>query len=178
MTTNPGPGIKFVGVQCTSTSEVKTMKRTVLIFGLISGAISSAMMILTLPLLDRIGFDHGEVLGYTMIVLSFLMVFFGIRSYRENVSRGKISFGRAFSVGILITLISCAFYVITWEIIYFKVAPDFADKFAAHVIEKAKASGATQQAIEAKTEEMKQFKVMYDKPLFNAALTFMEPFPV
>jgi hypothetical protein len=154
------------------------MKRIVLIFGLISGAMSSAMMMVTLPLLDRIGFDKGEILGYTMMVVAFLMVFFGIRAYRENVGGGKISFGRAFSIGILITVISCAFYVITWEFIYFKIAPDFADKFAAHVVEKTKASGASQQAIDAKIEEMKQFKVMYDKPLFNAAVTFMEPFPV
>src|SRR5688500_7548370 len=94
------------------------MKKTVVTFGLISGALSSGMMLLTLPLLDRIGFDRGAVIGYTGIVLSFLMVFFGIRSYREQAG-GAITFGRGFTVGILITLISCVFYVITWEIIYF-----------------------------------------------------------
>jgi Protein of unknown function (DUF4199) len=154
------------------------MKRIVLIFGIISGVISSAMMLSMLLVLDRIGFDKGEILGYTMMVVSFLMVFFGIRSYRENVGGGKISFGRAFSIGILITIISCAFYVITWEFVYFKIAPDFADKYAAYVVDKARTSGASEQAIDAKIEEMKQFKAMYDKPLFNAAITFMEPLPV
>ena len=28
-----------------------------------------------------IDFDHGEIFGYAAMVLSFLMVFFGIRSY-------------------------------------------------------------------------------------------------
>jgi len=43
------------------------MKRTVLIFGLISGAISALMMVITVPFLDSIGFDRAEVevLGYT-----------------------------------------------------------------------------------------------------------------
>ncbi len=71
------------------------MKRTVLIFGLISGAISSAMMLLTLPLIDRgtINFENGEVIGYTAIFLSFLLVFFGIRSYRERYSvEGQAAF--------------------------------------------------------------------------------------
>jgi len=36
------------------------------------------------------------------------MVFFGIRSYRDNVGGGTITFGKAFTVGILITLLSCA----------------------------------------------------------------------
>ena len=84
------------------------MKRIVLIFGLISGAISSAMMFMTMPLLHNgtINYRNGEVIGYTAIILSFLLVFFGIRSYREH-NGGTITFGRAFSVGILITLISC-----------------------------------------------------------------------
>ncbi len=51
------------------------MKKTVLIFGLISGAVSSLMMIATVPFLDRIGHDKGGyVVGYTAIVLSFLLV--------------------------------------------------------------------------------------------------------
>jgi len=71
------------------------MKKVVIVFGLISGVISSAMMFLTLPLINNgtINFDNGLVVGYTAIVLSFLLVFFGIRSYRENAG-GTISFGR------------------------------------------------------------------------------------
>jgi hypothetical protein len=63
------------------------MKKTVLTFGLISGALSSLMMVATVPFEDKIGFDKGEFVGYTIIVLSFLLVFFGIRSYRDNVGR-------------------------------------------------------------------------------------------
>lgn len=154
------------------------MKKTVVTFGLLSGAVSSLMMLLTVPFLDRIGFDSGEVLGYTTIVLSFLLVFFGVRSYRENVGGGTMTFGRGFTVGILITLVSCACYVVTWEIIYFKLAPGFADKYSAYAIEKTRASGAGQHAVEETARQMQQFKQMYDRPLINAAITFVEPFPI
>ncbi|MEA3245348.1 MAG: DUF4199 family protein, partial [Gemmatimonadota bacterium] len=70
------------------------MKRIVLTFGLISGGILSLMMLATLPFIDRIGFDNSEVIGYTSMVAGFLMVFFGIRSYREQVGGGSITFGR------------------------------------------------------------------------------------
>ena len=70
------------------------MKKTVLTFGLISGVMSSLMMLATLPFMHRIGFDHGLVVGYTAIVLSFLLVFSGIRLYRENVGNGSITFGQ------------------------------------------------------------------------------------
>ena len=154
------------------------MKKTVLTFGLISGAISSLMMLAYLPFVDRIGFDKGAVIGYTAIVLCFLLVFFGIRSYRENVGNGSITFGRAFGVGILITLISCAFYVVTWEIIYFKLMPDFAEKFTNYAVGQVRASGASQQVIDAKLQEMKSFTAMLNNPLYNAAITFTEPFPI
>lgn len=154
------------------------MKKTVLIFGLISGAISAAMMFATVPFVYRIGFDKGLVVGYTTIVLSFLLVFFGIRSYRENVGGGTITFGRAFAVGILITLISCVCYVVAWEILYYNFMPDFGDKYSAYVLEKAKAAGATAEAIQAQMEEAKKLKQILDNPFLNAAATFTEPFPI
>jgi hypothetical protein len=154
------------------------MKRTVLVFGLIAGGLSSLMMLGTLPLVERIGFDKGEVIGYTSMVLAGLLIFFGIRSYRENVGSGTISFGRALSVGLLISLIATICYVATWEVIYFKVMPEFGDKFATYMVDQVKASGASPETIEAKKKEAQEFKVMYDKPLINAAITFLEPMPV
>jgi hypothetical protein len=154
------------------------MKKTVLTFGLIAGAILSLMMFSVIPFVDKIGFDKGEIIGYTTMVLSFLLIFFGIRSYRENVGEGTISFGRAFAVGILITVIASLCYVVAWEIIYFNFMHDFVDKYAAHMVEQVKASGATQEAIQAKLQEMKKFKQLYENPFFNAAITFTEPLPV
>src|SRR5947209_13787500 len=125
------------------------MKRTVLVFGVISGVISSAMMFLTLPLINRgvINHDNGEVIGYTAIFLSFLLVFFGIRSYRENRGGGAITFGRAFAIGILITLISTLFYVASWEVLYFNFMPDFGDKYATAAVAKMRQKGASDAAI-------------------------------
>lgn len=154
------------------------MKRIVLTYGLISGAIIAALMVATIPFLDRIGFDYGMVIGYTSMVVAFLLVFFGIRSYRETVGKGEISFGRAFKVGILITLISCVCYVVAWEILYFNFLPDFAEKYSNYMIEKERASGATAEQLAKKVEELKSLKSIYDNPFLNAAVTFLEPFPV
>jgi hypothetical protein len=153
------------------------MKKTVLIFGGISGSIMAAMMFATLPFVGKISANKGMVIGYTTIVLSFLLVFFGIRSYRENVGGGTITFGRAFAVGILIALISSALYVLTWEIIYFGV-PGFAAQFDAMCLAHARESGGTPEQIQAAVQQMKNFIAMYQNPLHNAAITFTEPFPI
>ena len=154
------------------------MKKTVLTFGLISGFFMIAMMTLSLALSERIGFGHSLVLGYTILILGSLLVFFGIRSYRENIGGGRISFGRALAVGILITLVASVCYVVTWEIIYFKFMPDFADKYAAYMIEKARAAGESAQKIQAIADEMKSMKATLNNPFLNAAFSFLEPFPI
>ena len=117
------------------------MKRVVLTFGLISGAILSMMMVATMPFMDKIGFDRALIVGYTTMVLAFLLVFFGIRSYRETIGDGRISFLRALGVGLLITTIASICYVISWEILSHTLLPDFAEKCAAHEIAQIRASG-------------------------------------
>ena len=155
------------------------MKKIVLVFGLISGGLMALFMFATMPFIDKIGMDKGYFVGYTGMVLAFMLVFFGIRSYRENVGGGAITFGRAFAVGILIAVISSVCYVIAWEILYFNFMPDFMDKYAAHVIEKARAAGESAQAIQAKQQEMQQFKELYNHNLLvNVAMTLIEPLPV
>ncbi|MCM3902537.1 MAG: DUF4199 domain-containing protein [Pyrinomonadaceae bacterium] len=154
------------------------MKKTVLTFGLISGVVSSVLILVHAVLHDRIGFDKGMVVGYTGIVLSFLLVFFGVRSYRENVGGGQITFGRALSVGLLITLISCAFYVVTWEIVYYNLMPDYMEKYTNYMVEQLRASGASQQLIDAKMQELSGMKAWLDNPLILAAIAFVEPFPI
>jgi len=154
------------------------MKKTVWTFGLISGALSAGMMLATVPVAEKIGFEKGELIGYTTIVASALLVFFGIRSYREHVAGGRLTFGRGFAVGILITLISNFCYVAAWEVTYFKFMPDFADKYATHMVERAKAAGQSAEKIEKTEREARQFKEMYRNPAVNIAMTFAEVFPI
>ena len=55
---------------------------------------------------------------------------------------------------------------------------DFIDKYSAHIVEKLHTQGATPAVIQAKILEMQKYKETYDNPLYNSAITFLEPFPV
>ena len=154
------------------------MKKTVLTFGLIAGAILSGMMLVTIPFHEAIGFDRAEIIGYTTMVLAFLMIFFGVRSYRDNVAGGTVRFGRAFAVGALIAVVASLCYVATWEVMYFKFIPDFGTRYQAHVLDKARAEGESEEAIARKKVEMDKFAALYRNPAINAAITFLEPLPV
>ena len=154
------------------------MRKIVLTFGLIAGAVLSALMLIALQFQDQIGFDRGAIVGYTSMVLAFLMVFFGVKSYRDNVSGGNVTFGRAFKVGLLITAVATICYVATWELVYYQLAPDFMDKYAAYAMEQAKKSGATEAQLAEQQKRMTDFAEMYQNPLVNIAFTALEPLPV
>jgi hypothetical protein len=155
------------------------MKKVVLTFGLISGGILAAMMCATLPFMEQIGFDNGQLVGYTTMVLAFLLIFFGIRSYRDTIGNGYITFGRGFKVGILITLIACLCYTVAWEILYFNFMPDFGDKYTQYLIEKSRAAGASPEEIANEVAKMERFKEIFKNPLYNFLIVFfIEPLPV
>ncbi len=154
------------------------MRKIVLTFGLIAGGILSAMMLITMGFQDQIGMDKGEVIGYTTMVLAFLMVYFGVRSYRDNVAGGSVSFGRAFKVGLLIVLIASACYVATWQFVYYRITPDFMEKYSAYTLEQARKGGASEAEVAAKAQEMAKFGELYKNPLVNIGFTFLEPLPV
>lgn len=155
------------------------MTRTILIFGLISGLIFVVEMAIVIPLCinGQMDFDNSEILGYSTMVLSFLLVFFGIRTHREN-NGGTIGFWKAFRVGILITLVACAIYVVSWQILYFGFVPEFWDSYVEHSARKMAADGKPAADIAAHRQQMMDFKKYYDNPLINAGVTLMEIFPI
>ncbi|MFZ0305711.1 MAG: DUF4199 domain-containing protein [Terracidiphilus sp.] len=155
------------------------MKKTVLIFGLIAGVMISVLMDGSLLVANKIGSGHNSmILGYTMMVASFMLIYFGIRSYRDNNLAGQISFARAFACGILIALITTVCYVATWEVIYFNFMPHFMDSYWAAQIHKIQTSGLDPATTAAQVAAIEHSQQLYQNPIVNMAYTFIEPLPV
>ena len=154
------------------------MRKIVLTFGLICGAIMSGMMALAMTMSDRIDLDTSLILGYTSMVIAFLLIYFGVRAYRDNVGGGTVRFGRAFGVGMAIAAVAALCYAATWEVVYFKFMPDYFAKYSARVIEKDRQKGASETALAERKAEMAKYAEMYKNPFIVYAMTFMEPMPV
>lgn len=155
------------------------MRKIVLTYGIISGVILGVLLAFTQLFHDDIGFGWaGMALGYTIMVLAMLLIYFGIRSYRDTVGRGSVSFGKACAIGGLIFLISSAGYIASWMIISARSGDDFMQKYSAHVVAEERAKGTSEAEIAAKEKEMAEFAEMYKNPLVKVAFTFLEPLPV
>lgn len=155
------------------------MKKIIIVYGLIAGVIVATVMAISTAVYNSSGnFTGGMVIGYASMLIAFSMIFVATKNYRDKFNNGIISFGKAFKIGILITLIASTIYVITWLVNYYCFMPDFGEKYAAQAIEQLKTSGASSTEIAKQTKEMNEFAIMYKNPFFNALMTYTEILPV
>ncbi len=155
------------------------MKKVVLTFGLISGLIVVVLMLASMSLKTyQSSYRMAEVIGYGSMIISLSMVFFGIKSYRDNYRNGTITFGKAFQVGILITLISACIYVAGWMIYSELSGPEMMNEYFQHSINSIKNSGESEAKIAADLKEIEMWRELYKNPLMKIGITFMEILPV
>jgi Protein of unknown function (DUF4199) len=155
------------------------MKKIIITHGLISGLLVSIFLVCSMAYCYSANNFNGNMLvGYASMILSFSLVFVGVKSFRDKENDGVISFGQAFKIGFLIALIASTMYVIAWMIDYYLFIPDFMDKFCSQAIATSKASGASKAEINAQTAEMDTYKEMYKNPFGVIFLTYMEILPV
>jgi hypothetical protein len=153
------------------------MRKNVLIFGLVLGAILCSHMLYMVSLCYTTpDFKTNDIVGYAIMVVIFSLVFFGVRNYRNKQGGGVISFGKAFKIGALIALVGATMYVVVWLFSYYLFVPDYLDKYIAHVLNATAKTDAAQFA--AKAKEMADFKEMYKNPVFVVLITYFEVLPV
>lgn len=155
------------------------MTKIVLTFGLISGAIAAGLMWLLVGVVKTgaVNFDNGMIWGYATMIIALSLVFFGIKSYRDNHG-GRITFLKGLQVGILISLISAVCYAASWELYYKGSGQEFIEKYNAHYLDKMKASGASDAEVEKARAESEQFMELYKNVLVRFPMTLMEILPV
>ncbi len=154
------------------------MKKNVWKYGLLGGLALAIPMGFAVPLEHHIGARWSMVFGYTIMVLSFLIIFVGVKHYRDTECGGSITFGRALATGTLMMLISCACYVAMWEVLVATVEKNFAHDYAIGMVKHAQKSGLQGAALDAKIAEAHNFEVMYSNPLYRMSMTLLEPLPV
>lgn len=154
------------------------MRKIVWTFGLIAGVVMGGMLAITLPFHGQMDGSTGVIIGYTSMVMASLMIYFGVRQYRDTRMGGEIRFWPAVQVALLISAVAVGVYVVTWEIIFYGFQPDFMDNYAAAAMEKMRVAGATEAVLAEEAAKMAKFAAMYRNPLVNIAFTILEPLPV
>lgn len=156
------------------------MKRTILVFGLLAGAVVSGLMLVTMQLAkgNPSHFEWGMVVGYTTMLLAFTFIFVGIRSYRDRYRQGRLTFGEGFRIGLGIAVIASVFYTLTWAVMYKTIYPNYLQDYTQYALEKMRAEGKTSAEISAAKAEFDRTFADYDTWPVLLGYTFLEIFPV
>lgn len=126
------------------------MKRIVLVFSLIAGIITAGMLFITMALAKNDVLEPSALLGYGTMVLALSVIFPAIKSYRDKEQNGVITFGKAFLIGIYISLISSAIYALGWEIYISTTgmtAVEFMNSIYENQVTAMKEAGATAEEL-------------------------------
>lgn len=156
------------------------MVKTILPYGLVSGALTIGVGILSLSLSDGQSDHLGalEWLGYLTMIVALSAIFVGVKRYRDVELGGVITFGRAFAVGLGIAVTAGVVYVAVWEVNLAATDHAFIGEYTASLLETKAASGASEAELAAFTTEMEEMRASYANPLFRIPMTFAEIFPV
>ena len=126
------------------------MRKIILTYGISAGVFIIGSALLSMAL----GADEGawaalEWIGYLIMIVTLSLIFVGIKRYRDRELGGVIRFGTATKLGLGITLVASAIYVVTWEANLALTDYAFIDDYTSSIIEARQAEGVSGPALEA-----------------------------
>jgi len=154
------------------------MTRTILIYGIISGAV------VALGITATIIFSGGQpphssvFLGYLIMLVALSSILVGVKQYRDDVQGGVIGFWKALAIGLGISAVAGVAYVIVWEAYCAIAHYDFATDYANSILRAKRAAHVSAADYQNAVVQMDTFKAQYANPLFRWPMTFIEIFPV
>jgi hypothetical protein len=159
------------------------MKKVVLTFGLIAGFIIAGLVWIQATLVEKgaIGFERLEFVGYASMLIALTMVFFGIKSYRDNYADGKLRFWKGVQVGVLISLIAGLLYwggAISYGLTHPGFDERFMQKFTELKVGQLQQQGAPQEQIDKAKAEVEMMQGLFKSPILFFLICMVEILPV
>lgn len=149
------------------------MKQTILKYGLIGGAFMSILFAISVVVAgDPPDYVMMEIIGYTSMILALLAIFFGVKSCRDHVLGGKISFGQGLGIGTGIATVAAfvlGFYTfahIAW------VDPNFEEQYSAWQIETIQQSDMTEAEKAEEIRHVEDLLITMNSPFMQGIVMF------
>jgi amino acid transporter len=155
------------------------VRKMILTYGTIAGVVIMGSFFLGVAL-DSEGSSWAalEWLGYLTMIVALSMIFLAVKRYRDQELGGVIKFGTAFKLGLGISLVASAIYVVSWEANLAFTDYAFIGEYTESVLQSKRAEGVEGAELVALEADMAEMRVNYAKPWYRLPMTFAEIFPV
>jgi hypothetical protein len=157
------------------------MFKTIILYGGIAGLLLAVFLwvIFTLCYKEQVSFDHTTTIGYAGMLIAFSMIYFGIRSYRDNHGGGSVTFWKAVQIGLMITLVASVIHFAGYQA-YNVWNPDFREfyyqKFREQMVSKLEKT-ASQEAIDEIKSQVRMVQTISEDPLYTLAFSVITLLP-
>lgn len=123
--------------------------------------------------------DSGQLIGYITMLVAFSTIFFAVKSYRDKHLNGSIKFGKAFLIGLYISLIASVLYAVSWETYTTVLDVNFAEAYQEYTKQALEKEGKTSEEISSILAENASMMDTYQTNfVYRFLITIMEIFPV
>ncbi|MDI9256896.1 MULTISPECIES: DUF4199 domain-containing protein [Flavobacterium] len=151
------------------------MRNTIFKYGIISGLIVTVFMGIGAGVfMYNPEYDLGMVFGFAGMLVAYTFVFLGVKNFRDKQNGGFITFGKAFKVGMLMSLITATIYVATWMVEHQYLFPDFMEKYSETSLQNLEKKGLSPAEFKVEKDRILYFKELYKNPLWIILFTYME----
>ena len=150
------------------------MTRTILTYGLASGAVIIFGMLVSM----KLDGGHSLLVGYLIMLVALSVILIGVKQHRDRTLGGVIKFTTAFLLGLGIALAASLAYVAIWEAYLAMTHYSFMDDYTASILAAKRAAGVTGAAYAKAAAQMEDMRRQYANPLYRLPETFIEIFPV
>lgn len=156
------------------------MKSNILKYGLIAGTIIVLIPVIT-GLIIGYGpdtFKTGEIIGYSTMILSLMMIFLAVREYQKRHPDEVVGFAKIVGIGAGISFIA-GFMFGVYNVIYVTyIHPEFMQEYYQYYLANIQNSGAPQAEIDAQIAKLEQEKALFMNTTFNFFVMFLTVFVI
>ena len=148
------------------------MNGTIKKYGLRALLTAAILFFIALIFGSNLSYSAQEVIGYLSMAISLIFVFFGVKQYRDQDNEGKISFGKALGMGLLISLFAAIGFAVIDFIYTMWINPDFAQDYQTAMLATME-NELSPEEFKVKKQAFVEQMQAYDSPVLMALLMFV-----
>ncbi len=132
-------------------------KTSIFNHSLLWGAILGIVLVVYSLILYFLNLSTNKGLSYVTWLIIIVCLFYAMKLYRDSVNQGTLTYGNAFTIGILVIIIAGVISSVFTYIQFKFIGPELIDKILQMTEDKLTSKGLSEDMIEKSLEMSKKF---------------------
>lgn len=156
------------------------MKTYILKYGLIYGLALTIGFYLSYLIIGNSSdnYTKSEIVGYSVMILSSLSIFFATRAYKDATSTKQMTFWNGAQIGGSVSFIGAFMFAVYNWLFVNVLEPDFIATYIQYTEQQIRSSGESLETINLQLQELNEYAQMMESEWFYLFVMFMTVFMI